>query len=134
MHEYLKEKTELDHGNRGTSQTIPFQRAAAADPSPSLSASLRVVKHASGQPKLIASSSYFFHVSVNKLLIFTFKWSISCLPSLCRAKTIQTGPESEKLSSMDLYLFLCHKLYQSLYDMSHIANILITHHSTITPS
>lgn len=29
----LRGKPELEHGNSGTSQTIPLQRAAAADPS-----------------------------------------------------------------------------------------------------
>lgn len=57
MYKYLKGKIELEYGNTGTSQTILFHRAAAADPDPSLIASPRVMKHVNGQPKLIANSS-----------------------------------------------------------------------------
>lgn len=58
MYKYLRGKTELEHGNTRTSQSILFYRAAAAaDPDPPLIASSRVMKHVRGQPKLIANSS-----------------------------------------------------------------------------
>lgn len=54
--------------------------------------------------------------------------------SFCKAKATQTGPESEVLSSMDLYLLSYHKLDPSLHVMPHMANILINQNSIIIPS